>query len=169
MKRTEQYARFPLFVSMEGRRILFFGAGEVAARRIDILLKYGAKIEVVAPGISEKKQKQFAEWIKAEKIHYCKKVYEEGDLQTGVQMVFAATNNKEINEEITAQCKRRRIPVNNASNPMSCDFFFPSVIQEEGIIIGITGDGKNHGKVKKVRKKIEEWIRREKKEEAGCL
>ena len=40
---------FPMFVSLEDKRILVVGAGNIATRRIKALMKFGASIRVVAP------------------------------------------------------------------------------------------------------------------------
>ena len=44
-------AYFPLFVNLEGRRVLVVGGGKIAARRIRTLLEFGCEITVVAPEV----------------------------------------------------------------------------------------------------------------------
>ena len=46
-------AYFPLFVNLEGRRVLVVGGGKIAARRIRTLLEFGCEITVVAPEVGE--------------------------------------------------------------------------------------------------------------------
>ena len=46
-------AYFPLFVKLEGRRVLVVGGGKIAARRIRTLLEFGCEITVVAPEVGE--------------------------------------------------------------------------------------------------------------------
>ena len=36
------------------------------------------------------------------------------------------------------------MPVNNASNAPMCDFYFPAIAFSEEVVVGITGNGKNH-------------------------
>lgn len=43
------YPRFPLFVDLEGARAVVVGGGTVACRRIQVLLRFGAYVTVIAP------------------------------------------------------------------------------------------------------------------------
>ncbi|TXL14907.1 hypothetical protein BMR05_05475, partial [Methylococcaceae bacterium HT4] len=43
---------FPLFIDLKNKNCLVVGAGEVAARKVELLAKAGAIITVVAPEIS---------------------------------------------------------------------------------------------------------------------
>lgn len=40
---------FPVFIDMEGRLVLVAGGGRIALRRVRTLLRFGAKIRVIAP------------------------------------------------------------------------------------------------------------------------
>ena len=50
-KGSRKMAYFPLFVNLEGRRVLVVGGGKIAARRIRTLLEFGCEITVVAPEV----------------------------------------------------------------------------------------------------------------------
>ena len=43
---------FPLFIDLTNKPCLVIGAGEIAARKIELLAKAGADITVIAPEIS---------------------------------------------------------------------------------------------------------------------
>ena len=45
--------RIPLFVSLEGKRVVVFGGGHVGTRRAKKFLKAGAKVIVVAKEVNE--------------------------------------------------------------------------------------------------------------------
>ena len=40
---------FPLFVNLEGKKILVYGAGVIGFRRILALLEFGCELTVIAP------------------------------------------------------------------------------------------------------------------------
>ena len=42
---------FPIFVKLQNQPCLVIGAGEIAARKIDLLVRAGAKITVIANNI----------------------------------------------------------------------------------------------------------------------
>ena len=52
---------FPIFMNMQGARVQVFGGGTIAARRVSVLLEFGAKVWVAAPEISEKLE-ELAQW-----------------------------------------------------------------------------------------------------------
>ena len=147
---------FPLFISLEGKRIFIAGAGNIAARRAKILLSFGAKLCIAAPECSE----EMAELLKKENdgnLVYRKRVFRENDLEDG-DIVLAATDDVALNHEIAKLCKQKGLPVNNASAQEDCDFFFPAVLREEGLTIGVSSGGRNHKKVAKVCGKLRDFF-----------
>lgn len=150
--------RFPLFVSLEGKKVLVFGAGAVAKRRIRVLLGFGADIEVTAPEIPARNREEFDKWIREGKISWKQKKFEAEDLKTSAFFVLAATDQKTVNADISALCREKQIPVNNASDASQCDFYFPSIVEKDEITIGIAGNGTGHGAVRRLRERMQEWI-----------
>ena len=144
-------AYFPLFVRLEKKKILVFGGGAVAARRILALLAFGADITAVAPEFSDEVLS-----VK-EKLALEKRCYQAGEIQTHY-MVLAATNDHEVNNQIGAECRAKGILVNVASDQTQSDFFFPGIVKRNNIVIGITSSGKHHKEVKAMCRKINEML-----------
>ena len=44
--------RFPLYIDLTGRRVLVYGGGAVASRRVETLSRFGPAVTVVAPEIA---------------------------------------------------------------------------------------------------------------------
>lgn len=148
----EKGAHFPLFVSLEGKRILIAGAGQVAARRAKVLISFGAKLSVTAPECSA----GMAELLKEkgrDVLCYERRMFTEEDLRDA-DFVLAATDDAVLNHHIAGLCRERGIPVNNASDQADCDFFFPAILQAEGLTVGVSSDGKDHRKVAQVCEKL---------------
>ena len=158
MEKERRY--FPVFFSLEGKKILIVGAGQIATRRAKVLLSFGADVRIVAPEYCGELEKiggslgaQTGGEGKRGALHCEKRTYEERDLQD-MDIVLAATDDEALNHRIAVSCRRRKIPVNNASSQTDCDFFFPAVIQAEGLTIGVSSGGGDHKKVAKVCEKL---------------
>ncbi len=134
---------FPLFVNLEHKRFFVFGAGEVAVRRIQALARHGADITVAAPDIREEirmLQEQHRGQIQIEQ-----RPYRMGELQSeDTDFVLAATNDMEANTAIYRECRRKKIPVNDASNHRQCDFYFPALAYKEHLFIGMVSTYGSH-------------------------
>lgn len=142
---------FPMFVSLEDKRILVVGAGNIATRRIKALMKFGASIRVVAPLFDP-------ELEGIEELDLINRGFIPGDLDD-VDMVVIATNNAPLNEEIAGMCEARGIIKNVSSNQKLCDFFFPATILTDDIIVGICSGGNDPSVTKSARADIEKLLK----------
>lgn len=157
MKRDEN-RYFPMFVNLEKKRILVAGAGNVALRRIRTLLRFGADITVVARDVPAQMREPIETLLSAGEIRLCLQEFSEELLTDEVDIVLAATDDSALNERIGSLCRRKRIPVNNASDRRLCDFWFPAVVFGEDVTIGIAGDGTNHRSTAEAASQIREWM-----------
>ena len=83
-------------------------------------------------------------------------------------MVIAATNDRKLNDEIHRICRQEGIYVNVASDREQCDFYFPGIYMQEGLVVGITASGLDHKKARRIREEIQdalEKVAREDEEE----
>lgn len=108
-------------------------------------------------------ERDAALWILERQIRYESRRFSQELISGKEFLVFAATNDPEVNGEIARICQRKGILVNNASDAAQCDFFFPSIICEEEMVIGIAGDASNHKKVKELRKRIQNLLKGERR------
>ena len=146
---------FPMFIDMEGRQVQVFGGGRIAARRVSVLLEFGAKVRVVAPKISEKLEE--LAWKKKNLVLEYRS-YQSGELQEA-EIVIAATNDATVNDMIFRECRHKSIPVNVASEKEKCDFYFPGIVKEGDLIVGITASGENHRMAAEVTERIGRLIK----------
>ena len=143
---------FPLYVDLTEKNILFAGGGKIAARRVHILMRFAKHITVVAPRFEE----SFGELEEESQIRLVQRTFDLSDL-IGRDLVFAATDDTELNRQIYEACKEQGIPVNVCSDQNLCDFQFPSVVISDDVVIGINASGKNHRRVKQVRQELEKY------------
>ena len=65
-----------------------------------------------------------------------------------------------VNAEVVKDCKEMGIPVNNASKKEDCDFYFPGLIKEQDVVIGVTSGGSDHKFVAALTKRIRELVQK---------
>ncbi len=137
----QQAPRFPLFVSLAGKKCVVFGAGNIAARRVGVLRRFGAAVTVVAPDSPAS--------ITVNHV----RGYEKSDL-SGAFLAVAATNDREVNHRIAADCAALHIPCSVADCAAESTFFFPAVCEGGGLTAGVVSDGTAHGKTAAAAKRI---------------
>ncbi len=135
---------FPMFVSLQGKKVQVFGGGNIAARRISSLVKFGCKIKVISPTLHPVCE----ELLKQGKIEWVKRCWQSGDCSADI--VLAATNHTSVNDRIADECKNsvKKILFNRCDRQDECDFYFPALIESNGLIIGLSSGGADHKKVK---------------------
>ena len=156
---------FPVFLDMTGRKVLVFGAGKIAARRVDMLLRFGAEISLIAPEFMPEMEEVIEKYHRGEydlsggKITAVEKdVYRQGTISEDVDFVLAATNDSEVNERIFRECRHRELLVNVSSDKEKCNFHFPAIVETEDVIIGIASGGEDHAKVRETAEKLRETL-----------
>lgn len=141
---------FPLFVNVKNKKILIIGAGKIAYRKAETLLKYGADILVVTKEIRE-------EGFKNLKNIDIKIGEFSENLLDNTFMVICATDNKELNEKIYKICDKKNILVNNITSKTDMNCRFGSIVNNEEYILGISAKG-NPKKAKELREKLNNII-----------
>jgi uroporphyrin-III C-methyltransferase/precorrin-2 dehydrogenase/sirohydrochlorin ferrochelatase len=144
---------FPIFLDTTDLTCLVVGAGEVAARKVELLLKTSAHITVVAPWVCDTIQR----FAKEEKIDLIVRPYIESDLNNK-QMVFVATDSSEINKEIHDHARAQKILVNVVDNTPLCQFITPSIVDRSPIIIAMSSGGVAPVLLRYLRQKLESVI-----------
>ena len=138
---------YPLFLNLEGEPCLVFGGGKVAFRKIEALLKRGAKVTCVS--------KEFCVPLKKMKL---KRVRSSRISLNGARLVIAATSDREFNARVVRECRRQKIWVNVVDDPALCDFTVPAVMEKGPLQIAISTSGTSPLFAKRLREALEEVI-----------
>ncbi len=141
---------FPLYVDISNKNCVVVGGGNTAARKIEKLALFNAKITVIAPKISD-------EILKIKNIKILKREFEDSDLN-GAFIVIGATDNKNLNSKISQICRQKNIPVNIVDDPKNCSFYFPSIVRKNNITVAVSTDGEAPLIARFLREKIEKII-----------
>lgn len=131
--------RFPMFIELEGKRVVVAGGGTIGTRRIRALSEFGARVTVVSPEISDEVRSL---WEAGRIECRIRKVVEE-DLEQAF-LAVAATNDRQANHQVALWCRKAGIFVNVADQKEECDFYFPGIAREGILTAGVCAEGKSH-------------------------
>ena len=141
----------PVFHDVLGAHVLVVGAGAVGTRKIEALLEGGARITVVAkefsPAVEERATRGDLTFLRGA-FH--------SDRMEGAELVFVATPDRALNRRVSAEARRRRIPVNVADAPEECTFLLPAVIRGDEFTAAISTGGRHPGSAKAIKEFLEE-------------
>jgi precorrin-2 dehydrogenase/sirohydrochlorin ferrochelatase len=143
---------FPMFVKLEGRRVLVVGAGTVGEAKIESLLATGASVRVVAP----KATPHVREWARDGRIEWEAREYRRRPILQGAFLVIAATNSPALHDEIYAEARSRGVLCNAVDEPERCDFYFPAVVRRGELQIAISTGGLSPALAQRLRKELEQ-------------
>lgn len=135
--------RFPMFVDLRGKKAVVVGAGQIARRRIGVLLEFGAEVTVVAPDCTGL----------PEQVRCCVRPYRQGDLE-GAFLAVAATNDRAVNRLVGEDAAEAGIFVTVADCREESTFYFPAVCKGGGLVAGVVSEGSAHRKTARAAKAI---------------
>ncbi|MBE1299872.1 MAG: uroporphyrinogen-III C-methyltransferase [Alteromonadaceae bacterium] len=144
---------FPIFFDTQDCNILVVGAGEVAARKIELLIKTEANVSVVSIEACDTVQ-QIAN---SGKISLTLREFQDGDLD-GKDLAFVATDSEETNSQIQQIAKNKKVPVNVVDAPPLCDFITPSIVDRNPVTIAMSSGGSAPVLLRYLRERLESWI-----------
>lgn len=142
---------------LKDKHVLIVGGGDVASGRIESVLVADARITLISP--SDGLHKLTKQLIDAtDRITHHDRLFAGPQDLGGVDMVLTAIDDVEKSREICAMCRERRIPINVADIPPSCDFYFGSQIRSGPLQIMISTNGQSPKLANIIRRKIEASI-----------
>jgi siroheme synthase-like protein len=143
-------AVFPVFLKLEGRRVLVVGAGPVAAGKLRSLRDAGARVTVVAPQIIPEIEAQTGQ------IEILRRAFEPRDLD-GVCYIVAAAP-PEINRAVAREAETRGLFVNAVDDMENATAYLGAIVQRSGVTLAISTDGEAPALAGLVREALEELL-----------
>lgn len=125
---------FPLLVDLKDNNCTVFGGNKSALRRVNELLRFGAKVTVISPIICSELEQMSEKGT----IRHIPRKYFRGDCSNS-QLCVAATDDNTLNIAISTECKNKGIPVNVTSPRSYGNFTFPRLVITDDVILSITG------------------------------
>lgn len=143
----------PIFINITNRLCVVIGGGEVALRKVTMLLKANAAITLYSPEICPELQAL----ADTGKITYINANFEESQL-IGACLVIAATDIESVNMAVSVAAKAKNIPVNVVDSPALCTFTMASIVERSPIVIAISSEGNAPVLARHIRSKIETML-----------
>ena len=140
----------PVFLQLRSARAIVVGGGRVAARKVDLLARAGARVTVVAPELHE----DLHSVIAIGELTHLAETFTPAHLD-GAAIAIAATGSKDVNTAVSEAARERNVPVNVVDDASLSTFIFPAIIDRSPVIVAVGSAGHAPVLVRWVRERIE--------------
>jgi len=141
---------YPAFLDITGKKCVVIGGGRVAERKCSPLIRAGAKVVVISPGLTRGLESLKKKGL----IRHIARHHRRGDLKSAF-VAIAATDSREANLEAVADAALHRTLLNVVDNPPLCSFIVPSVLRRGPLTIAISTGGVSPAMARTIRKRLE--------------
>jgi precorrin-2 dehydrogenase/sirohydrochlorin ferrochelatase len=140
---------YPVNLDIQGRRCLVVGGGQVGTRKVETLLKCGARVTVISPEVTG----ALSELAHRGRIDLQLRAYRSTDLDQAF-LIIGATDDQVLNRQIHRDAEAARLLCNIADQPALCNFVLPSIIHQGDLSIAISTSGKSPAFAKHLRRQL---------------
>lgn len=155
---------FPLFADLHGQRVLVVGGGEVAERKVRLLLEAGACVELVAPELTEWLQQRLPSATGEGRrrdgegtVDWRALAFDPTQLD-GAALVIAATSVPAVNARVAAAARDRQVLVNVVDDAELSSFIVPAIVDRSPLVIAISSGGVAPVLARHVRERLESLL-----------
>lgn len=140
---------YPIMLDLSGVPVLVVGGGRVALRKIEGLVRVGAKVTIVAPSVVDE--------IHTLPVGVILRAYESADLDPA-RLVITATDDPAVNAAVAAEATGRGIWVNSADDPSNCTFALPAIARAGVVTVAVSTGGASPALASHLRGELEVWL-----------
>jgi uroporphyrin-III C-methyltransferase/precorrin-2 dehydrogenase/sirohydrochlorin ferrochelatase len=124
---------YPLLLDVSGRRAVVVGGGAVGTRRAIALADAGARVEVIAPAVSEAVAADL-------RITVTLRAYTASDLD-GAWLVHACTGVDAVDSAVAADAEAARVWCVRASSAAASAAWTPAVARVDDVVVSVNAGG----------------------------
>lgn len=143
----------PLFADIRNKPVLVVGGGDVAARKIELLRRAGARVQIAARKLCEEltalQESGEVDWIAHD--------YQSAQLDE-VYLVIAATDDSGLNSRVFDDASARKLFANVVDDQPKCSFIFPSIVDRSPLVVAISSSGTAPVLARLLREKLESLL-----------
>ena len=128
---------------------LVVGGGTVAARKVRALADAEFRITVVSPQIAD--AIRFAPFVKI-----MERAFQAADFDAEIPfgLVFACTDDRQVNRTVGEMARARGIPVVVVDAPAESTFFSPAVLRDGDLLVGVSTGGAAPTVARQIRERL---------------
>ncbi len=141
---------FPIFCDVQGKNVLVVGGGNVALRKVSLLLEAAARVTVGAQTLCG----DMVRLVEQGKVQYLEGAYCHAWL-AGKCLVVAATSIREVNVRIAQDGAALGLWVNVVDDPGLSSFHVPAIVDRSPVVIAISSSGVAPVLARRLREKLE--------------
>lgn len=127
---------FPIFLAVEGRRIVLSGGGDAAMAKLRLLMKTEAQLTVIAAEVADDIRK----WADEGKLQIMARAMEPGDAQ-GAALFYAANEDDAEDARVSAIAHAEGALVNIVDNLDDSQFITPAIVDRDPVTVAIGTEG----------------------------
>jgi precorrin-2 dehydrogenase / sirohydrochlorin ferrochelatase len=139
----------PISIDISNAKILIIGGGQDALKKLRILQRFDARVEVLALQVCDE--------IKNSGIKYIESAYHKKFLK-GYLMLYSCLNNDELDKQIVKDAKDAGVLVNIHDKPALCQFVSPAIYRHGKITVAVGSNGEDVYESIRIRDLIKEKI-----------
>jgi uroporphyrin-III C-methyltransferase/precorrin-2 dehydrogenase/sirohydrochlorin ferrochelatase len=144
---------FPVFFDLKGQHVLVVGGGDVALRKVSLLERSGAVINLVAPEVIPELMQRVAAGSLTVEI----REFIPDDLN-GARLVIVATSRRAVNRWIANLSEARAIPVNVVDDREASRFIVPAIIDRDPVLVAVSTGGTSPVLARRLRERLEAFV-----------
>jgi precorrin-2 dehydrogenase/sirohydrochlorin ferrochelatase len=142
---------YPIFLKLEGHKVLIVGGGPVAEQKIEAVLRSAADVTVVSPQITPR----IRLWAHQGRIKHQAIEFRRG-MTRDYFLVISCTDSEETNRAVYQEARENGALANAVDDPQYCDFYAPAVVSRGEFQIAISTGGNSPALSQHVRKQLEQ-------------
>ena len=141
---------YPLFVDIEGRRVVVVGGGAVAQEKVSVLVECQAKVLVVSGEVSEELERWGSDGV----IEVLRRGFKRQDVE-GAWLVVVACESETVQRAVYEECVEKRIFCNVVDVTELCLFQVPAVCRRGDLQIAVSTGGVSPALASYIRSELE--------------
>ena len=143
-------AYYPVFLDLRDRRCVVIGGGDMGEEKVERLLDFGARIEVISPEINPAVRSR----VDGERLTWTRRGYQNGDLEGAFIAIVADTSDRKVNRAVSEEARLRNVPLNVVDVTNLCTWIAPAIVRRGDVILAASTGGASPALARKLREEL---------------